>query len=198
MKYPQDLVDKFWEKVTVSDGCWEWSRALNKAGYGIGHFRGIKTNVAHRISYLITKGDIPEGLQIDHLCMNRKCVNPGHLEAVTQMENINRAVFSKYKVGTRQTHCINGHERTEINTKLIFQSFRCTDCMSEQFVNWKVRNGIPIDNFVRRGPKTTKERGICEAPGCSTQQAINQTRGNKVYYRKLCYRHYVENLTPIK
>lgn len=77
--------------VEVSDdGCWNWTAALNAFGYG--RFRGL---LAHRVSYESLVGPIPDGLELDHLCRNRKCVRPEHLEPVTHDENYRRAIEAR-------------------------------------------------------------------------------------------------------
>jgi hypothetical protein len=90
--------------LTVNDesGCWEFTGALRRDGYAMLGWHGRKHYV-HRISYQLFVGPIPDGLTIDHLCRNKACANPQHLEPVTPMENTRRA--------TAKTHCIRGHER---------------------------------------------------------------------------------------
>lgn len=83
-------VVKFMEKVSIQPGgCWIWQGYIQSNGYGF--YRHEETSWAHRASYLILRGPIPEGLTIDHLCRVKACVNPDHLEAVTNQVNVQRA-----------------------------------------------------------------------------------------------------------
>jgi hypothetical protein len=92
------------------DRCWLWLGALNSEGYGNFWFAG-KTVKAHRVGFEHYRGEIPEGMQLDHLCRNRACVNPWHLEIVTNQENAQRGAK-----GRLVTHCPQGHELIEENT----------------------------------------------------------------------------------
>lgn len=111
-----DVEQKFWDNVFIPfdrDACWEWTKGTTK-GYGriyIGcDMFGSKIHVyAHRYSWRLHNGPIPDELEIDHTCRNRACVNPLHLELVTGDEN-------KVREGARKTHCIHGHRYTEANT----------------------------------------------------------------------------------
>lgn len=110
----------FWSHVQrgSDDECWLWQGALD---YGYGKYSRNKR--AHRISYELLVGPIPDGLDLDHLCRNRACVNPAHLEPVAHRENVLRgeSVAAKY---ARRTHCCRGHELTPENT--YFQKGRAT------------------------------------------------------------------------
>lgn len=82
----QDL-PRFWAKVDKSGDCWNWTATTARGGYG--HFKiNGKMKYAHRVAYELTIAPIPEGLEIDHRCMNRACVNPSHMRTVTRRENL--------------------------------------------------------------------------------------------------------------
>jgi hypothetical protein len=100
--------------VVNSRGCWEWQGRLTRGGYGSFQFDGRRMN-AHRAMYILTRGEVPSHLDLDHLCRNRRCVNPDHLEPVTRSENLRRGDVG----GIWQralTHCPQGHPYDEANT----------------------------------------------------------------------------------
>lgn len=97
----------FWANVEKSDGCWNWTRAISAAGYGVFWWLG-KIRLTHRLSYEMAVGKIPDGLVLDHLCRNPKCCNPSHLEAVPQVTNVRRGEGIT-NAKRSQTHCIHGH-----------------------------------------------------------------------------------------
>lgn len=110
------------EKVEMpTTPCIPWSGKGREKGYGKwwGRRNGQKarSHPAHRIAYENAKGPIPEGLQIDHLCRNRACVNPDHLEAVTGRVNVLRGMNPPAQ-NARKTHCVRGHEFTPENTRM--------------------------------------------------------------------------------
>lgn len=97
--------------LDILTGCWIWTGSLNTYDYGK-FWLNNKTVQSHTVSYNYWKGKIPKGLQLDHLCRNRQCCNPNHLELVTSLENTKRG----RNHNSEKTHCINGHEFTDKNT----------------------------------------------------------------------------------
>jgi len=110
------LPPRFWQKVREVGDCWEWVAGKTHDGYGRFHWQG-KSRGAHRVAYWELVAPIPDGLTIDHLCRNRCCVNPDHLEPVTNRENLLRGETFQ-GVNSRKTHCPVGHEYTPENTRL--------------------------------------------------------------------------------
>jgi len=130
-------------------GCWFWTGGLKANGYGL--FWLGKVTAAHRASYEHFIGPIPDGLQIDHLCSVKCCVNPDHLEPVTAVENIRRAARSGLLgVGNRKkTHCPRGHKYTPENTYTYTRkgggpSRYCRACQrtKKRALYWKTKCGL--------------------------------------------------------
>lgn len=134
------LIKSFFEKIEKTKSCWNWKAYISPNGYGrINYYDGkrVKVFMAHRVSYEIHKGSIPKGLVIDHLCRNRACVNPDHLEAVDLKTNIFRGVGASAQ-NVKKTHCPKGHPYNYINPKN--KERRCTICEYKHKKAWADRN----------------------------------------------------------
>jgi hypothetical protein len=118
---------RFWRRVNKTETCWLWKGYRNEYGYGRFAF-GNKTLYAHRFAYELLVAPIPEGLQIDHLCRVRHCVNPDHLEAVPQSVNILRGTGPAAR-NHDATECTHGHPFDEDNTYIRPNGSRsCKQC----------------------------------------------------------------------
>lgn len=125
--------NRFFTKVAEGPGdCWNWIAGKAK-GYGVFSLSQPHRNIAaHRWAWQYLRGDIPEGLDLDHLCRNRACVNPWHLEPVTRRVNILRGIGPPARAAVK-THCPAGHEYTRENTYMWTSKYghpqrRCRIC----------------------------------------------------------------------
>ena len=159
----------FWAKVN-KDGrvvrpelgpCWEWTAAKNPKGYG--EFGGVpgRTHLAYRLLFEDVRGPVPPGMQLDHLCRNKGCVNPDHLEVVTPRENSFRA---------RKTHCKRGHELAGDNLLSVRrgEGRRCRACTRE----YMLVHG-------KRYSANRRQKALCLA----REQAADAAFGNVEYRR---------------
>jgi hypothetical protein len=155
------VLRRFLSKIRLSGSCIEWKGARSQLGYGNFHLslgKGRvhrKTVKAHRLAYVLFKGLIPKGLQLDHLCRNPSCVNVDHLEPVTGLINVQRG-----KGATKQW-CINGHRFDEENTCWLTKPNgrlhrRCRECRRQSMKGrprWYSRNirlALPLHRRRRR------------------------------------------------
>ena len=120
------------KKIEVGHGCWRWLGGYYDNGYSqFMLYPGIKTT-GHRAAYILLRGPIPTGLETDHLCRNRWCVNPYHLELTTHRENVRRSPLLADPLVARKerakTHCPRGHAYDEENTRRYKGSRQCRAC----------------------------------------------------------------------
>lgn len=133
------LDERFWSKVDATGPCWEWTAHVGRAGYGQIHLEG-RTALAHRVAYQLLVGSIPDGLQLDHLCRNTKCVNPDHLEPVPGRVNILRSAGPSAQHAIK-THCPQGHPYSQGNLHVTKSGQRkCRACNRERVARYKALN----------------------------------------------------------
>ena len=120
-------------KINEKTGCWNWLRSISN-GYGYLWFFG--RHRAHRAMFSFLRDSIPVGLTLDHLCRNKICVNPNHLEAVTLTVNILRG-NSISAVNSRKTHCKKGHPFKGSNLYLLRGTRECRICKNRRWNVWK-------------------------------------------------------------
>lgn len=142
------VADRFWEKVDkngpimpgMSTPCWVWTAKIGSGGYGRFWLDG-KDALAHRVAYRLLVGPIPGGLEIDHVCKNRRCVR--HLEAVTSRENTRRS-DALSGVNARRTHCVNGHELSGDNLYIHRNGYwrSCRTCTRERMRRYRAEKRL--------------------------------------------------------
>jgi hypothetical protein len=121
------LSNRWADRITTDhSGCWLWAGAL-RSGYARADLNGRKVSV-HRAMWEEANGPIPQGLELDHLCRVRACVNPGHLEPVTRLENVRRGDAGKMQ--RDRTHCPQGHPLSGDNLYVYVRTGKreCREC----------------------------------------------------------------------
>lgn len=146
-KLPLTTEERFWSKVNtigpIPDyaphlgACWVWTAQCSPDGYGRFQIASQQSKLAHRFAWELVYGIIPIGLQIDHLCRVRNCVNPMHHELVTPEENRLRGNINQ-NVG--KTHCLHGHPFDAVNTYVWRGKRACRTCLREADIRHREKN----------------------------------------------------------
>lgn len=173
-------IDRFMAKVEKTEACWLWVGCVHPGGYGKFFVRKVQSRTilvyAHRWSYEHFIGPIPDGLEVDHLCRVRHCVNPDHLEPVTKAENVARVPKSAYgnRRGCFEVVCKRGHPRSEDN---LTPDRHCRICARRFKQKSRARNvaacsscyrflGLRVTGVIRKHSTTGDAGGdICPGSG---------------------------------
>jgi len=145
MLFNDTTIQLFWAKVDKTGplfhgtSCWIWTAYRNPNGYGQFRPNG-KLVLAHRFSYVLKSGPIPEGLELDHLCRNPPCVNWDHLEAVSHQLNMQRGISGEALAhkNRAKTHCPHGHIYDLFNTYIYKERRHCRTCRVQRTKQWRL------------------------------------------------------------
>lgn len=164
MKTANDLQRRFWSKVAPwgASLCWEWTAARDPHGYGR-YWQDGGMRLAHRVSYQLLIGAIPDGASLDHLCRNTSCVNPDHLEPVSHVENVRRG-----RSGARmreKTECPRGHPYSGENLRIGKRRGEryCRECHREWGRRERIENPEHVRERARRNARKRAEKASSAA-----------------------------------
>lgn len=157
------IAARFWSKVDKNGPgskphlgpCWVWTRALQTAGYGNAWIDGT-SRTAHKVAWVWANGPVPDGLQLDHLCENRTCCRPDHLEPVTSRENSHRTSLSVNSINAAKTHCSRGHELSGDNIYHYRGKRVCRAC-------WRKDDAEPVVTAVATPTEPTPIVRVCSS-----------------------------------
>ena len=138
------IMKEIMDRINKTADCWLWTGAVKKdSGYGRAWYRGRQWR-AHRLVYELLIGNIPKGLELDHLCRNRGCVRPSHLEAVTHAENVRRGISGHHN--KEKTHCPRGHKYTNPNVYIApgTNSRSCVKCQRDSTRRWRAEQKLTV------------------------------------------------------
>jgi hypothetical protein len=172
-EFKDELLDRIMSKLVIDTngrGCWIWTGyvAEKSSGYGrIGINR--RQRAVHRVVYELMVADVPQHLDLDHLCRNRRCANPCHLEPVTRRENILRGVSNPASCA-RRTHCPKGHSYDEDNTYVNDGKRCCRSCHREDMATRRQQDRLkgivrPRQNRSRPHPQASEIQCACLCGG---------------------------------
>jgi hypothetical protein len=128
VEFSEKALQSFWNRVERTESCWLWRGAFNTGGYGVLKM-DKRMRIAHRVSWELLVGPIPDGLTIDHLCKVRACINPAHLEPVTSGENALRG-DGPCAQNARLEFCIRGHPFTKTYVRKGHAKRACRICIN--------------------------------------------------------------------
>jgi hypothetical protein len=176
---------RFWTKVQKSESCWLW-QGPTRNGYGLFSWwtgEVQRSTGAHRYSYRLLRGEIPEGFVIDHLCRTPLCVNPDHLEPVTRGENVLRGIGTSAR-NRQKTHCVNDHEFTPQNTRVDENGHRnCRTCERDQARRRQQQHGPA--NLISPRSKARLREAVEQNPDASADQLASLLGWTAGYVRIL-------------
>lgn len=164
------------DKATERQGeCLVWLGQVLANGYGSMrvHYR---RRYVHRLAYELAYGPIPPGMQIDHRCRNRRCVEPSHLEVVTNAENVRRGIpYRRQSTYVKPDRCGKGHPMDEANTYKAKRGWKCRTCMRAwQQARYVPRDRKPETHCRKRGHEFTPENTIIQSNGARTCRACRR------------------------